>query len=55
VTKGKSTLALKDVATGQRVVVDIGDGKTPLVARGIKLGVAAPAAKAPAGSAPPRS
>jgi hypothetical protein len=40
VTKGDGKLTLKDVAVGQRVVVDVGDGKTPLVARGIKLGVA---------------
>ena len=40
VTKGNGKLTLKDVVVGQRVVVDVGTGKTPLVARDIKLGVA---------------
>lgn len=55
VTRGKDAATLKDVAAGQRVVVDVGDGKTPLTARGIKLGVAAPAAGAKPGTAAPKS
>lgn len=39
VVRGTGKLALKDLAVGQRVVVNVGDGKTPLVAREVKLGV----------------
>lgn len=47
VTRGSGKLTLKDVAVGQRVVVDVGTGKTPLLARGIKLGAVAAAAAKP--------
>ncbi len=40
VTKGKMMPAkLADLAVGQRVVVDVGDGKAPLTAKGIRLGM----------------
>jgi hypothetical protein len=38
VVRGKSKLTLDAVTQGQRVVVDIGDGKEPATAREIKLG-----------------
>lgn len=48
VLRGTKKLTLGDLAAGQRVVVDVGDGKPPLVARGVKLGAPpqVPAAKA---------
>jgi hypothetical protein len=39
VRRGTAKMTLKDVAVGQRVVVNVGEGKTPLVARDIKMGV----------------
>jgi hypothetical protein len=46
VLRGKSKLDLTAVKPGERVVVDIGDGKVPVTAREIKLGeVAAATAK----------
>ncbi len=38
VTRGKAAARLADVAIGDRVVVDVGTGKTPVTARSIKLG-----------------
>lgn len=48
VLRGMKKLTLGDLAVGQRVVVDVGDGKVPLVAREVKLGAPpqTPAAKA---------
>ncbi|HEY7442846.1 MAG TPA: hypothetical protein VH701_10540 [Vicinamibacterales bacterium] len=46
VLRGKAKLDLTAVKPGERVVVDIGDGKAPATAREIKLGeVAAATAK----------
>jgi hypothetical protein len=41
VLRGKSKVDLTAVKPGERVVVDIGDGKEPVTAREIKLGEAA--------------
>ena len=41
VLKGKTKADLAAVTAGQRVVVDLGDGKAPVTAREIKLGAAA--------------
>lgn len=38
VVRGKDKLTIGDLATGQRVVVDVGDGKAPLTARRVKVG-----------------
>src|SRR5262245_39394965 len=38
ITRGTAKLSAKDLAAGQRVVVDVGDGKAPLVARAVKVG-----------------
>ena len=46
-TRDKKKIALKDVQVGRRVVVNIGNGEDPLIARDIQLG-AAVAAPAPA-------
>lgn len=43
VTRGTAAATLADVTVGQRVVLDVGAGKTPLTANGIKLGPAADA------------
>ena len=45
ILRGKEKAAVTDLATGARVVVDVGDGKEPLVARSVTLGApkAAPA------------
>lgn len=44
VLKGTTAATLKDVIEGTRVVVDVGAGKEPLIAREIRLGTgAAPA------------
>lgn len=40
VTKEKKPAAVRDVQAGRRVVVDIGNGEDPLVAREIQIGVA---------------
>jgi hypothetical protein len=45
VTRAKKKVALGDVQTGRRVVVDIGDGEDPLIAREIQVGEAKPATK----------
>lgn len=45
ITRAKKKMAISDVRVGGRVVVDIGNGEDPLIARGIELG-AATAAKA---------
>jgi hypothetical protein len=44
-TRDKKKIAFKDVEVGRRVVVNIGNGEDPLVARDIQVGVA-PAAPA---------
>ena len=44
VVRGSEKLTIASLAAGQRVVVDVGDGKTPLVARQVKLGAAKAAA-----------
>lgn len=51
VLRGKDKLTLRDVTAGQRVVVDVGTGKAPLVAREIKVGVAKPIDGVAVGSA----
>ena len=38
VTRDKKKAALADVQKGMRVVVDVGNGEDPLIARGIRLG-----------------
>jgi hypothetical protein len=43
VLRGKAKLDLTALKAGERVVVDIGDGKAPVTAREIKLGEVAPA------------
>jgi len=45
VVRDKRKVAVADVLVGRRVVVDIGNGEDPLIAREIQVGVAAPAAK----------
>ena len=40
VVRGTQKLTLADVIEGQRVVVDVGDGKPPLMARQVKVGAA---------------
>ncbi len=45
VTRAKRKVTLGDVQTGRRVVVDIGDGEDPLIAREIQVAAAKPAAK----------
>lgn len=39
VTRDKRKVAIADVEPGRRVIVDIGNGEDPLIARGIKVGV----------------
>jgi len=41
VMRGKEKAAIGDLQPGARVVVDVGDGKEPLVANSVTLGVAA--------------
>ena len=48
VLRDKKKAAIRDVQVGRRVVVDIGNGEDPLVAREIQVGVAASSPKAPA-------
>lgn len=43
VVNGKQKAKVADIHVGRRVVVDIGNGEDPLVAREIQLGVMAPA------------
>jgi hypothetical protein len=38
VIRAKKKVSFEDVQTGRRVVVDIGDGEDPLIAREIQLG-----------------
>jgi len=38
VTRDKKKVGLPEVQTGRRVVVDIGNGEDPLIARGIQVG-----------------
>lgn len=38
VLRGKDKLTLAEIAAGQRVVVDVGNGKEPLTAKQVKLG-----------------
>jgi hypothetical protein len=38
VTRDKRKVAMAEVQTGRRVVVDIGDGEDPLIAREIRVG-----------------
>ena len=45
VVRAKRKVAFAEVQTGRRVVVDIGDGEDPLIAREIQLGEAKPATK----------
>ena len=45
VIRAKKKIAFEEVQTGRRVVVDIGDGEDPLIAREIELGVTKPAPK----------
>lgn len=48
VTRGTEAAKLADLAVGQRVVLDVGMGKAPLTAKGIKLGpLASPEAEDP--------
>jgi hypothetical protein len=39
VLKGEQKVDPSALVVGQRIVADVGDGKTPLVARNVKLGV----------------
>ena len=48
VLRDKKKAAMRDVQVGRRVVVDIGNGEDPLVARGIQVGAVAPGAGASA-------
>ena len=43
VTRDKAPAKMADVAVGDRVVIDVGAGKKPLTALGIKLGAGAAA------------
>ena len=45
VIRAKKKIAYDEVQTGRRVVVDIGDGEDPLIAREIEIGAAKPATK----------
>jgi hypothetical protein len=45
VIRAKKKVTFEDVQTGRRVVVDIGDGEDPLIAREIQLGEAKAATK----------
>lgn len=45
VVRAKKKVTFSEVQTGRRVVVDIGDGEDPLIAREIELGAAKPATK----------
>lgn len=48
VVKEKKKAAVRDVQIGRRVVVDIGNGEDPLVAREIQIGVASASSAAAA-------
>ena len=45
IVRGKQKLDLSALKEGERVVVDVGNGKAPMTAREVKLGAAADAAK----------
>ena len=45
VVRAKRKITFSEVQTGRRVVVDIGDGEDPLIAREIELGAAKPPVK----------
>lgn len=45
ILKGTQKAERAALVNGQRVVVDVGDGKTPLVAKSVKLGVVESTAK----------
>jgi hypothetical protein len=45
VLRGKQKVALDALQPGERVVVDVGNGKAPMVARQVTLGAAVGAAK----------
>jgi hypothetical protein len=45
VFRGKSKVDVGTVKEGERVVIDVGDGKEPLTAREIRLGAATPGTK----------
>ena len=47
--RDKKKIAFKDVQVGRRVVVNIGNGEEPLIAREIQLGIAPAAAVASTG------
>ena len=40
ITRGKAKLAVADLKVGDRVVVNIGNGKAPLVAKAVQVGAA---------------
>lgn len=40
VLKGTAAATLKDVSSGQRVVIDVGDGSQPVTAKSITIGAA---------------
>jgi hypothetical protein len=45
ILRGKEKTDLEALKPGERVVVDVGNGKAPMTARQVKLGVAAETAK----------
>jgi len=45
VVRAKKKITFSEVQAGRRVVVDIGDGEDPLIAREIEVGAAKPATK----------
>jgi hypothetical protein len=45
IVRGKEKADLEALKPGERVVVDVGNGKAPMTAREVKLGAAADAAK----------
>lgn len=45
IVRGKAPLKPVDVKVGDRVVVNVGNGKEPLIAKQVELGVAAAAGK----------
>lgn len=45
IVRGKTKLAATDIKVGDRVVVNVGNGKEPLVAKEVQLGAVATTAK----------
>jgi hypothetical protein len=45
ILRGKAKINVNELQAGQRVVIDVGDGKDPLSAREVKLGTAGTTAK----------